>query len=275
VFYVAICEVKCIEGFITSYLPNKILVYPSIHFLKTKNTQGERNRAIYDKDFMKKFILILTFLTITTTIPQEISNPYTIKVLTQEKMEPLLPFIATLRINIFKEYPYLYDGDFKEEMDDLEHCAQLPNNALAIAYYKDIPVGFLYGIPLIEFASHFENPVIDLFKNKNLDPTTCYYFGDIIILPEHRGNHLSKELFDTLEAYAQKQGYNSASFITESHDIHPLKPTNYKSLDPLWTSLKYKKIGLTSYSSWKTHQPDGNIARQRHFADIWFKNFQE
>ena len=224
---------------------------------------------------MKKFILIFTLFTIITITPSDNSNPYTIKIVTQENMKPLLPFVATLRINIFREHPYLYDGDFKEEMDDLEHCTQLSDNAIAVAYYKDTPVGFLYGLSLAAFTPHFENPVGDLFKEKNLDPATCYYFGDIIILPEHRGNHLSEKLFDTLETYAQKQGYKSASFITESHEAHPLKPANYKSLDPLWTALKYKKTGLTSYGSWQTHQPDGTIKKQQHSADIWFKKFQE
>ncbi|MEO9257235.1 MAG: GNAT family N-acetyltransferase [Crocinitomicaceae bacterium] len=224
---------------------------------------------------MKNFLLIPILLFIfATTTPSE-NNPYTIKIFTKDDVSPLLLFVATLRINIFREYPYLYEGNLKEEMDDLEHCAQLTNNALAIAFYKETPVGFLYGIPLKEFASHFENPVLDLFREKNLNPETCYYFADIIVLPEHRGNSLSKKLFNVLEVYAQEQGYHSASFITESHDIHPLKPANYKSLEPLWHSLQYKKTRLTSYGSWQTHQPDGSIARQKHSADIWFKNLKK
>jgi hypothetical protein len=214
--------------------------------------------------------IILSFIIITTPL---IASDYSIKVLTGAETQSLLPFVANLRINIFREYPYLYEGNFKEEMDDLEHCAQLLHNALAIAYYKNTPVGFLYGIPLTEFASHFENSVIDLFKNKDLDPAICYYFADIIILPEHRGNHLSSRLFTALENYAQEQGYLSGSFITESHDKHPLKPDNYKSLDPLWNSLNYNKTGLMSYGSWQTHQPDGSVSRQQHSADIWFKDF--
>lgn len=219
----------------------------------------------------KIFINFLFFIT-TVLIASENNNSYSIKLLTKEEVTPLLPFVANLRINIFREYPYLYEGNFKEEMDDLEHCAKLPKNALAIAYHEDTPVGFLYGIPLVEFAPHFENSVLDLFKEKNLEPESCYYFADIIILPEHRGNNLSKKLFDALEMYAQEQGYRSASFITESHESHPLKPINYKSLDPLWNSLQYKKTDLTSYGSWLTHQPDGSITRQRHSADIWFKH---
>lgn len=224
---------------------------------------------------MKKiFLILLSFIFITTTACEN-SNPYSIKLLTNQEVTPLLPFVASLRINVFREYPYLYDGNFKEEMDDLEHCAQLPHNAIAIAYHKNTPIGFLYGIPLVEFQSHFENPVIDLFKEKNLQPETCYYFADVIILPEHRGNHLTKKLFDVLEAYAQENGYSSASFITENHEVHPLKPVDYKSLAPLWTYLQYKKTGLQSEGSWQTHQPDGSIKKQKHLADIWFKQLKQ
>jgi len=216
----------------------------------------------------KIFLTLALFTFITNTLNKD---HYNIKIFTKEDVKPFLPFIAQLRINIFRDYPYLYEGNLKEEMDDLEHCSQLIDNALAIAFHQDTPVGFLYGIPLIEFSSHFENPVIDLFKEKELTPETCYYFADIIILPEHRGNNLSKKLFNALETYAQERGYHSASFITESHESHPLKPLNYKQLEPLWYSLQYKKTGLTSYGSWQTHQPDGSVIRQRHSADIWFK----
>ena len=224
---------------------------------------------------MKKIFLNLLLFTFTIAVASENNNPYTIKLLTKEEVKPLLPFVATLRINIFREYPYLYDGNLKEEMDDLEQCAQVPHNALAIAYHKETPIGFLYGIPLIEFKSHFENPVVDLFKDKNLAPETCYYFADVIILPEHRGNGLTKKLFDTLEIYAQEQGYCSASFITESHDIHPLKPVDYKPLEPLWKYLQYKKTGLQSEGSWLTHQPDKSVTKQKHVADIWFKQLKQ
>lgn len=223
---------------------------------------------------MKKIFLISIIL-ISHIITAGENNPYTVKIFTKEAVNEFLPFVATIRINIFKEYPYLYEGNFDEEMVDLESCAQLTDNAIAIAYHHETPVGFLYGIPLVEFAPHFENPVVELFNDKKLSPETCYYFADIIILPEHRGKNLSKKLFDALETYAQEQGYTSASFITESHDIHPLKPLDYKSLDPLWSSLQYKKTGLTSYGSWQTHQPDGSIARQRHSAEIWFKNLKK
>lgn len=220
---------------------------------------------------MKKLFLTVLLVSASTIIPSE-KNPYSIKLLTKEELKPLLPFVAALRIKIFREYPYLYEGDFIEEMEDLRNCSQKSHNAVAIACHNNIPIGFLYGIPLTEFASHFENPVVDLFKEKKLAPETCYYFADIIILPEHRGNHLSKKLFDTLETYAQEQGYCSASFITESHEFHPLKPVDYKSLDPLWNSLNYKKTGLVSHGSWQTHKADGTIVKELHVADIWFKN---
>lgn len=220
---------------------------------------------------MKKFLLIFTLLT-TTTILAKAPNPYTIKVLTHKELEPLLPFVAQLRVDIFKNYPYLYDGDIQEEMDDLQKYAQDDNSALAIAYRNDTPIGFLGGSDLTAYSWHFENSVPDMFKNAGLNPQEYYYFTDVIILPEHRGNGLSPQLFKALEKYAQNKGSNGSCFITEHHENHPLKPDNHKSLVPLWNGLNYKKSTLITYASWPTHQADGTIKQERHPLVFWFKN---
>ncbi|HLC06649.1 MAG TPA: GNAT family N-acetyltransferase [Candidatus Babeliales bacterium] len=223
---------------------------------------------------MKKFLLTITLLTITNIIPCENPNPYSIKVLTQDELKTLLPFVAQLRVNIFRNYPYLYDGNIAEEMDNLEKYAQHNNSALAIAYYNENPVGFLCGSDLIHYSVHFENSVADLFKGVDLNIENYYYCADIIILPEHRGKYLAPQLFDAIENYAQQKGYTACCFITEHHENHPLKPRDHKSLVPLWNSLNYKKSALITYASWQTHQVDGTIKLEQHPLIFWLKNLK-
>jgi hypothetical protein len=89
---------------------------------------------------MKKILSLFIFFIFTTIILSE-NNPYSIKIFTKEELYLQLPFVANLRINIFREYPYLYDGNFNEEMNDLQQCAKLEDNAIAIAYHHDTPNG--------------------------------------------------------------------------------------------------------------------------------------
>jgi len=223
---------------------------------------------------MKKFLLTLTLFTITTITPSENPNPYTIKVLTPEQMKPLLPFVANLRVNIFRNYPYLYDGNIAEEMENLEKYAQHNNSALAIAYCNETPVGFLCGSDLMHYSVHFENSIEDLFKSGNLHAKNYYYCADIIILPEHRGKYLAPQLFDAIENYAQQKGYTASCFITEHHENHPLKPHDHKSLVPLWNNLNYQKSALITYATWQTYQLDGTIKSEQHPLIFWLKTLK-
>ena len=222
----------------------------------------------------KKIILISTLFLITSIMPQlhQDSHNYTIKVITGDAVEQFLPFIATQVITTFKDYPYLYCGNYEEEISFRTLLTQSQDNAIAVAYYKETPIGFLTGYPFTSFASHFEGS-IDLFMHADLDTEQYYYFGEIIIIPEHRGHQLSSQLFNVLENYAQNLGYKAACIVTEEHETHPLKPDNYKSLEPLWNFLKYKKTSLITYCSWSTYQSDGNVIMQEHPLTYWIKTF--
>ncbi len=222
---------------------------------------------------MKK---ILTSLFIfTALVSSENKEDYIIKILTQEEIKPLIPFVAQARITVFRDYPYLYEGNVDDEMNDLDKYAQHSHSALAIAYHQDVPVGFLCGSDFIHYSPMFENPIIDIFKEEGLEPEKHYYFADIILLAEHRRKGLSPKLFATLESYAQSKGYKSTCFVTEYHHNHPLKPKNHRSLVPLWNNLGYNKSPILAYASWPTHQADGTVKTQQHPLIFWFKKLEK
>lgn len=220
----------------------------------------------------KKIVFAALFFSFLTTIAQEahLSRPYSIKVLTGDALKELVPFIATERIIAFSEYPYLYAGNFSEEMSDLAAFVQEPDSACAIAYYGETPIGLLTGCPIAHAFRYFkESPTV--LDKEDTTVSSCYYFAEIIVLPEHRGKRLSGKLFDVLEDHAKKLGYTQGAFITESHESHPLKPANYQPLEPLWNRLNYKKKPLKLHASWRTYQPDGSAEHQEHAVYFWTK----
>jgi GNAT superfamily N-acetyltransferase len=223
---------------------------------------------------MKKIILT-SLLIFTTLVSSENKEDYTIKIITPEEMKPLFPFVAQARITIFRDYPYLYEGNFDDEVNDLDRYAQNPQSALAVAYHQDVPAGFLCGSDFIHYSPMFENPIADTFKKEGLDPEKHYYFADVILLPEHRGKHLSPKLFATLESHAQSKGYQSTCFVTEYHHNHPLKPKNHRSLVTLWNNLGYNRSDILAYASWPTHQVDGTVKTQQHPLIFWFKKLEK
>ena len=220
----------------------------------------------------RKIVFAALFFSFLTTIAQEshLSRPYSVKILTGDALKEVVPFIATERIIAFSEYPYLYAGNFAEEMSDLATFAQEPDSTFAIAYYGETPIGLLTGCPLAHAFRYFKEPV-SIVDQENITAHRCYYFAEIIILPEHRGKKLTGKLFDVLEDHAKNLGYTQGAFITESHESHPLKPTSYQPLEPLWSKLNYKKTPLKLHASWRTYQPDGSAEHQEHTLHFWTK----
>jgi len=225
------------------------------------------------KHITSLFIILLT----TTIIASENPNNYTIKLFTEHNdLITQIPFVAHMRVEYFKGYPYLYDGNVNEEIHCLsQHYASHPNSALAIVYHDKAPVGFLCGTDLINYSALFENSITDLFQQAELNPKNYYYVTDIIITPEHRGKHLPQKLFEILEAYAHTKGYKSSCFITRFHaEEHPLKPYKYRSLVSLWNRLGYTQSSLLGYMNWQTHQIDGGVKQEQHPLIFWLKDLK-
>jgi GNAT superfamily N-acetyltransferase len=215
---------------------------------------------------MKKFFLSFLMVVVLSLS----STPFTIKIFKTQDMEPLFPFVASQLLTTFKDYPYLYDGNYNEVMGYLGWFATLPYSTLAIAYHDNQPVGFLTGTSFIDFDKHL-NGSIEAFNNAQINPEAYYYFAECIVMPEHRNKSLSTKLFKTLEEEARSQGFSHYCLVTESHDNHPLKPDNYNSLDPIWKKLGYNKSSITLPWRWATFQPDGTTRMQEHALTYWLK----
>ena len=72
----------------------------------------------------------------------------TIKLYTDDTASQFIDAIAELRINVFREYPYLYDGDKVYENKYLAKFLAAEDSLIAIAFHGDKVVGALTGLPL-------------------------------------------------------------------------------------------------------------------------------
>lgn len=222
-------------------------------------------------------VVCLSFLSIICTLQAaapKINRGYSVKILTSEKLKDILPFVVTQRVLTFSQYPYLYVGDFADEINQFKIFAGAPDSAVAIAYHGETPVGLLTGCSFAQYSPYLADKP-SRFTKIGVDPQKCYYIPEIIVLPEHRGHDLSRKLLGALESYAKNLGYEKGCLITESHDKHPLKPDNYKSLDSLWSHLHYKKTPLKVYLDWRTYQPDGTAREQKHKLNFWIKTLEK
>lgn len=202
------------------------------------------------------------------------AKEYTLHIFTTPaEQKTMFDFIAQQRIEQFKGYPYLYDGNMDFEYNYLNGYVSTPKSAFAIAFWQDQPVALITGMPLYDFNKDVPNG-LDAFKQAGLNAEEYYYFGEFLILPEHRDDSLISKLAAIFEDYVASIGYTKTCFMEESNDSHPLKPADYQEKDYLLLRDGYKKTSAVIGYTWPTFQLDGSIKEQTHDLNYWIKDLK-
>lgn len=153
-------------------------------------------------------------------------------------LEPWLNGLGQLRLSVFHEYPYLYDGTLEYERDYLRTYTNSPDSLVVLVTRDDQVVGATTCLPMSDEGPEFQEP----FLKAGYDVAAICYFGESILLPSLRGRGIGKEFFKRREAHVQRLGLKCAAFCAVDRDPHhPLRPADYRPLDTFWTSQGYEK----------------------------------
>ncbi len=186
---------------------------------------------------------------------------------TGQDIYKILPDLARLRMVVFRDWPYLYDGTLDYEQTYLEKFAAAKGAVVVTAYDGGEMVGASTGAPMIEHADDFGEP----FRRAGYDLSKIFYCGESVLLKSHRGFGLGHAFFDGREAQAHNLGgFTHSTFCRVIRpDDHPLKPAEYAPLDPFWTKRGYAPApGIIAAYDWKdVDQP----AETTHPMQFWMK----
>lgn len=172
-----------------------------------------------------------------------------VTVVTGEAMNDVLPALAALRIDVFRDFPYLYDGDLAYEQDYLAGFAQAADAVIVVAEAGGEIVGCATGSGLDGQHDAFAEPL----RAAGLRLEGLFYCGESVLRAEHRGQGLGHAFFDGREAHARACGYDRACFCAVDRPAdHPLRPADYRPLDPFWTKRGYQRLeGLVCRFDWR------------------------
>lgn len=190
-----------------------------------------------------------------------------VKSVTGEDIYGVLDDLARLRITVFRDWPYLYDGTLEYEEKYLKTFAAAKGAVVVCAYDDGFMVGASTGAPMIEHADEFGEP----FRRAGYDIAKIFYCGESVLLKSHRGFGLGHAFFDGREAQARKLGgFTHSTFCRVVRpDDHPLKPADYQPLDPFWRKRGYEPVpGLIATYDWKDIDHPGETTHQMQF---WMK----
>lgn len=72
------------------------------------------------------------------------------------EVQPYLNDLARLRIDIFRDYPYLYAGDLDYEMRYLQTYSRSPESLFVMAFDGETVIGASTGVPMVYEEAAFK-----------------------------------------------------------------------------------------------------------------------
>lgn len=167
-------------------------------------------------------------------------------------------------MEVFREYPYLYEGDLGYERKYLGRYARNPDSLLIMINDEDGLVGVCTGVPLLEESQVFRK----LFAEEELHEV--YYIGEVMVRADCRGKGIGTKLLATalLAIDAEKYKTICLAAVDRGKD-HPLRPGQYTPPDSLWRKFGFEKYeNLVVPFTWKDI---GDKAETEKPMVVWIK----
>ncbi|MFN7116291.1 MAG: GNAT family N-acetyltransferase [Saprospiraceae bacterium] len=157
--------------------------------------------------------------------------------------------LAKLRMEVFRDFPYLYDGDADYEAQYLRTLANAPDSVIVVALDDNKVIGASTGMPMANETSEVQKPFIE--HHYNIEE--IFYFGESVLQKNYRGQGIGIEFFKHREAHARR--LNRFEWLTFCGVVrpedHPLRPKDYVPLDNFWKKRGFVPTNMICYMEWK------------------------
>jgi GNAT superfamily N-acetyltransferase len=139
--------------------------------------------------------------------------------------------LASLRIEIFRDYPYLYEGSLEYEHDYLKTYWQSPQSRVVLVFDQGEAVGATTSLPLLDEQPEFRQPFAQ--------PEKYFYLGESVLKPAYRGRRLGHLFFDEREDRARQLGFEFTCFCAVQRSPEQ-EPPGTRSLQDFWQKRGYQ-----------------------------------
>ena len=180
-----------------------------------------------------------------------------------EAIGAALEDVAKLRIAVFRDWPYLYEGSLEYERGYMQVYHDSSDTVLIGAFDGKRLVGAATGTPMLDHAEDFAAPL----RQIDVPIGDIYYGAESVLLPEYRGQGIGHRFFDLREAWAKDFGATHFAFCSVIRpDDHPLKPEHARSNDAFWRKRGYLPIkGAIAQFKWRDIDESEESAKDLQF----------
>ena len=174
--------------------------------------------------------------------------------------------IAALRIAVFRDWPYLYDGDPAYEARYLQTYLDSDRALVLGAFDGARLVGVSTATPMEDHAEEFGAA----FAHRPEPLQSIFYGGESLLLPEARGRGIYRRFFDLREARAHDLGRAHVAFCAVSRPAdHPARPATPQDNAAFWTRRGYAPLpGVIAEYRWRDL---GNADETAHPMQFWMR----
>lgn len=174
--------------------------------------------------------------------------------------------LADLRLTIFREFPYLYDGRREDELDYLARYARTPDALVVTVSEAGKVVGAATGIPLAAEGAALVEPV----AGSSYPVAQLYYVGELLFYQEYRNRGLGLRLLAEVERQVRSMGgyrYLACATIVRPEN-QPARPAGYLPIERFLARTGFKRLDdLQTSFTWR--ELDG--ASCEHPMKYWIK----
>jgi GNAT superfamily N-acetyltransferase len=167
------------------------------------------------------------------------SNNISIKRCSGDELAHYIPELARLRIEVFRDFPYLYDGSYDYEKTYLQTYIDTPETVIILALDGEKVVGASTALPMRHETESLKQPFIE--RGYNLDEV--FYCSESVLNKAYRGLGIGVKFFEQREAHAAELGgFKYITFCCVERPLdHPRRPSDYVPLDQFWNKRGYVK----------------------------------
>jgi len=190
--------------------------------------------------------------------------------LTGKDISPYVEALGQLRIEVFAEWPYLYEGDLDYEKNYLQTYVRSSHSFIYLLLDKKRVVGATTAILLKDETDEFKTP----FVQKNYDINSIVYFGESLLLSEYRGLGYGKIFMQKRIEFAKTfPQVKTVAFCAVQRDHKdPRHPQGYRPLNSFWTQIGFHPVeGLIAQYTW---QDIGDSKPTKKPLKFWLKTIR-
>jgi GNAT superfamily N-acetyltransferase len=170
-------------------------------------------------------------------------NHIVIERVSGQAIEPYLSALARLRIEVFRAYPYLYEGTRAYEESYLRSYTADARAVVVIARStregsaeRERFAGVVGAATALPLSAHSEEELAPALARAGYAPESVFYFGESVLIESERRQGIGHRFFEEREAVAREHGFARVCFCAvERPEGHPARPADYVPHDAFWT----------------------------------------